>query len=211
MCSPKGGRSGIHWGDGRDADGPAVGVAAKGGHNGESHNHNDLGTFVLEAEGEEPLADLGAGEYTAGSEHRQDHGPGGPPHGQAPPHALETTIIQRPCVPCAWPGGRRRPDVAGLLGPDGGRAGESGKWLGVTDLVPAVTGQIERRRVTGFLSESVDWRARTTSPFNPATGAGVCWPTRLVRSRPGPRRVRGIRRKVGRWFTWNGVGVLQGG
>ncbi|MEY9849979.1 heparinase II/III family protein [Streptacidiphilus sp. MAP5-3] len=51
--------------DRRDVDGLAVAFAAKGGHNDESHNHNDLGTFVLEAEGEELLADLGAGEYTA--------------------------------------------------------------------------------------------------------------------------------------------------
>lgn len=45
-------------------DGLPVAFAAKGGHNGESHNHNDLGHFVLEAHGEELLADLGAGEYT---------------------------------------------------------------------------------------------------------------------------------------------------
>lgn len=40
--------------------------AAKGGHNGEPHNHNDLGHFVLHTRGESVLDDLGAGEYTAG-------------------------------------------------------------------------------------------------------------------------------------------------
>lgn len=41
-----------------------AGFAAKGGHNGEFHNHNDLGHFVLHVNGESLLADLGAGEYT---------------------------------------------------------------------------------------------------------------------------------------------------
>lgn len=39
--------------------------AAKGGHNDEPHNHNDLGHFVLRTRGETVLDDLGAGEYTA--------------------------------------------------------------------------------------------------------------------------------------------------
>jgi hypothetical protein len=39
--------------------------AAKGGHNDEPHNHNDLGHFVLHTRGESVLDDLGAGEYTA--------------------------------------------------------------------------------------------------------------------------------------------------
>ncbi len=41
-----------------------IGVAAKGGHNGEPHNHNDIGSFLIYRGGEELLADLGAGEYT---------------------------------------------------------------------------------------------------------------------------------------------------
>ncbi|MBV1852916.1 heparinase II/III family protein [Catellatospora tritici] len=39
--------------------------AAKGGHNDEPHNHNDLGHFILHTHGESVLDDLGAGEYTA--------------------------------------------------------------------------------------------------------------------------------------------------
>ncbi|MEV4410959.1 heparinase II/III family protein [Catellatospora sp. NPDC049609] len=39
--------------------------AAKGGHNDEPHNHNDLGHFILHTRGESVLDDLGAGEYTA--------------------------------------------------------------------------------------------------------------------------------------------------
>ncbi|MHA7967513.1 heparinase II/III family protein [Paenibacillus sp. CAU 1782] len=38
--------------------------AAKGGHNDEPHNHNDCGTFLLHADGEAYLADLGSGMYT---------------------------------------------------------------------------------------------------------------------------------------------------
>ncbi len=41
-----------------------VGFACKGGHNGESHNHNDVGSFFYVAAGDMFLEDLGAGEYT---------------------------------------------------------------------------------------------------------------------------------------------------
>ena len=46
----------------RGANGSAV--IAKGGNNGESHNHNDVGSFYYLADGEAFLDDLGAGEYT---------------------------------------------------------------------------------------------------------------------------------------------------
>jgi hypothetical protein len=39
--------------------------AAKGGHNDEPHNHNDVGHFILYGEGQTWLADLGSGLYTA--------------------------------------------------------------------------------------------------------------------------------------------------
>ena len=42
-----------------------AGFAAKGGHNGESHNHNDIGTFIIAQDGKQIVADTGAGEYTA--------------------------------------------------------------------------------------------------------------------------------------------------
>ncbi len=45
-------------------DGSVYSFAAKGGHNGESHNHNDCGHFLLHADGEVYLADLGSGMYT---------------------------------------------------------------------------------------------------------------------------------------------------
>ena len=38
--------------------------AVKGGNNGESHNHNDVGSFILTIAGEQLLADIGAGPYT---------------------------------------------------------------------------------------------------------------------------------------------------
>ncbi|WP_171655342.1 heparinase II/III family protein [Paenibacillus foliorum] len=38
--------------------------AAKGGHNNEPHNHNDVGHFIVHSQGETFLADLGSGMYT---------------------------------------------------------------------------------------------------------------------------------------------------
>jgi len=40
-------------------------TAFKGGHNGESHNHNDVGSFIIYADGEPLFIDPGVGEYTA--------------------------------------------------------------------------------------------------------------------------------------------------
>ncbi len=39
-------------------------LAAKGGCNAESHNHNDIGSYVLYAEGQPAIVDAGVGEYT---------------------------------------------------------------------------------------------------------------------------------------------------
>lgn len=39
--------------------------AAKGGHNGEPHNHNDVGNFILHANGVSVLPDMGWGMYSA--------------------------------------------------------------------------------------------------------------------------------------------------
>ena len=39
-------------------------LVAKGGNNDEPHNHNDVGSFLYLADGEELLEDLGSGEYT---------------------------------------------------------------------------------------------------------------------------------------------------
>ena len=40
-------------------------VAMKGGHNGESHNHNDIGSLIVYANNEPLFIDPGVGEYTA--------------------------------------------------------------------------------------------------------------------------------------------------
>lgn len=48
-----------------EADGAEVGFAAKGGHNDEPHNHNDLGSFVFAVDGEPLLSELGMGYYDA--------------------------------------------------------------------------------------------------------------------------------------------------
>lgn len=39
-------------------------IAAKGGHNGESHNHNDIGNFIVYYDGEPIFIDIGGGTYT---------------------------------------------------------------------------------------------------------------------------------------------------
>ncbi len=51
----------------RDQAGSAAGfyVAAKGGHNAESHNHNDIGQFVVYMDGLPLLVDAGVETYTA--------------------------------------------------------------------------------------------------------------------------------------------------
>jgi hypothetical protein len=40
-------------------------MAIKGGNNGESHNHNDVGSFIIYTDGEPLFIDPGVGEYTA--------------------------------------------------------------------------------------------------------------------------------------------------
>ncbi|MFX3636198.1 MAG: hypothetical protein ACE3L7_29425 [Candidatus Pristimantibacillus sp.] len=46
-------------------NGSTYSFAAKGGHNDEPHNHNDIGHFILHADGDAYLADLGSGMYSA--------------------------------------------------------------------------------------------------------------------------------------------------
>lgn len=43
---------------------PSYGFAAKGGHNREPHNHNDIGSFIFAKSGQQVLMDLGPGAYT---------------------------------------------------------------------------------------------------------------------------------------------------
>lgn len=50
------------WSIGQSQNG--AGMAAKGGNNGEPHNHNDVGSFLYIAGSDMLLTDLGAGEYT---------------------------------------------------------------------------------------------------------------------------------------------------
>ena len=40
-------------------------IAAHGGHNGESHNHNDVGDFIIYANGDPVIVDVGLGTYTS--------------------------------------------------------------------------------------------------------------------------------------------------
>lgn len=48
----------------RETEGGLVSFAAKGGHNDEPHNHNDVGSFILHVNGSSLLTDPGAGVYT---------------------------------------------------------------------------------------------------------------------------------------------------
>lgn len=56
-----------HFFAARMKEGSAAGLylAAQGGHNAESHNHNDVGNFILYANGEPALIDVGVETYTA--------------------------------------------------------------------------------------------------------------------------------------------------
>jgi hypothetical protein len=58
---------GIQFVSSRDVEGSADGLylAAKGGHNAESHNHNDIGTFTVYVDGKPTLIDIGVETYTA--------------------------------------------------------------------------------------------------------------------------------------------------
>ena len=47
------------------ASGDGFYLAAKGGHNDESHNHNDIGNFVVFVDGDPVLVDAGVETYTA--------------------------------------------------------------------------------------------------------------------------------------------------
>jgi hypothetical protein len=49
----------------REASDQRLYVAVKGGHNGESHNHNDVGHFLVYCDAEPALIDLGVETYTA--------------------------------------------------------------------------------------------------------------------------------------------------
>ncbi len=49
----------------RESDATGFYVAMKGGHNAESHNHNDIGNFVVYRDGLPLLVDAGVEEYTA--------------------------------------------------------------------------------------------------------------------------------------------------
>lgn len=58
----------------RTKGGTATGLtlAAKGGYNAESHNHNDVGTFILYVDGQPMMVDAGVGTYTAATfDHRR--------------------------------------------------------------------------------------------------------------------------------------------
>ncbi|HLV37400.1 MAG TPA: heparinase II/III family protein [Spirillospora sp.] len=56
----------MHWMIARyqPGDPDALVLAAKGGHNAEMHNQNDVGNFIVQVKGEAVIADIGRGRYT---------------------------------------------------------------------------------------------------------------------------------------------------
>ncbi|HYH10815.1 MAG TPA: heparinase II/III family protein, partial [Thermomicrobiales bacterium] len=58
---------GLEWMIARQdpSDHEALVLAAKGGHNSENHNQNDVGNIIVHVRGESVIADPGAGRYTA--------------------------------------------------------------------------------------------------------------------------------------------------
>jgi hypothetical protein len=61
-----GGEAGHEPKHGEEHKGPLdIAEKAKGGHNAESHNHNDIGNFVVYADGKPALIDIGVETYTA--------------------------------------------------------------------------------------------------------------------------------------------------
>ena len=69
--------SGLQWLFARfdPANPNALVLAAKGGHNDELHNQNDVGNFIVQWQGESLIADVGRGKYTKDyfGEKRYDH------------------------------------------------------------------------------------------------------------------------------------------
>ncbi len=49
----------------REGSAEGLYLAAQGGHNAESHNHNDVGNFIVYANGQPALVDVGVETYTA--------------------------------------------------------------------------------------------------------------------------------------------------
>ncbi len=67
----------MHWMIARynPSDPDALVLAAKAGHNGEMHNQNDVGSFIVQTKGDPVIADLGSGRYTRDyfNERRYEH------------------------------------------------------------------------------------------------------------------------------------------
>ncbi|WP_199551313.1 heparinase II/III family protein [Streptomyces sp. N35] len=147
--------------DRRTIDGVQIAFAAKGGHNDESHNHLDLGHFTLSADGEELLADLGAGSYS--------HGYFGPdrytrflhPSAQAHSVPVVSGLAQQP-------GRAARAVVLNVRADDGGCALD-------LDLSAAYEG---RQVVRSFVWQP-DGRLRLTDAFDTATRVEELFISRL--------------------------------
>lgn len=64
---------------GRDETGSLWELAAKGGHNDEHHNHNDVGSFILNIDGVPMLTEIGAREYVKDFSRRKSATASSPP------------------------------------------------------------------------------------------------------------------------------------
>jgi len=101
----------------RDAAGSARGlfIAAKGGHNAESHNHNDIGSFLVYADGQPLVVDAGVGVYTRATFNHERYGIWTM---QSAWHSLLPTIdgtMQAPGRSCAASGVRHEATAAAAV------------------------------------------------------------------------------------------------
>ncbi|MFF5249487.1 hypothetical protein ACFY3V_34860 [Streptosporangium sp. NPDC000095] len=93
-------------------------LAAKGGYNVESHNHNDVGPFIVALDARPVLVDVGVGEYTARWPPRRQRGlaalghrprrgnaglPPTPPPGLGPGSAITGDRPLKRCDRHLWP------------------------------------------------------------------------------------------------------------
>ena len=102
-------------------------LAAKAGHNAESHNHNDVGSFIVALDGQPLIIDVGVGVYT-----RQTFGPGryqiwtmqsswhNVPEVDAVPQAAGLQYASRQVQSLLSPAAELSLDIAGAYPPEAG-------------------------------------------------------------------------------------------
>ena len=129
-------------------------LSAKGGHNDEGHNHNDIGTFVVALDGDPVLVDVGVGEY--------DRATFGPDRYSI--WTMRSAYHNLPQIERSGTGGRRRLPGQATYAPNWARRQPtsawtwpgrtrrrraSGRWRRTLTLHRTGTGRVELRRDAG--------------------------------------------------------------